>query len=146
MLRSLLRDLSLFRSWLAVLLDSSHKLFPGRLAYKHELNAKEITAFDGNHLLIGEGEYGQVYGVKPTEKSPEFGNMIKLGTTQYGKSSAELCQIVDWDGSEVIFDIKGEIYPTVAGYLATQGRVITIDLSEGLGDQYDPLQGHTIDR
>src|SRR5687767_15385005 len=146
MLRSLLRDLSLFRSWLAVVLDTSHKLFPGRLAYKHELNTIEITAFDGNHLLIGEGEYGQVYAVKPTEISPELGNMIKLGTTRYGKSSAELCQIVDWDGSEVIFDIKQEIYPKVAGYLATRGRIITIDLSQGLGDQYDPLQGHTIDR
>ena len=109
------------------MLDTSHKLFPGRLAYKHELNTIEITAFDGNHLLIGEGEYGQVYGVKPTELSPELGNMIKLGTTRYGKSSAELCQIVDWDGSEVIFDIKGEIYPKVAGYLATRGRLITID-------------------
>src|SRR5919106_6392446 len=146
MLRSLLRDLSLFRSWLAVVLDTSHNLFPGRFAYKHELNTIEITAFDANHLLIGEGEYGQVYGVKPTEKSPELGNLIKLGTTRYGKSSAELCQIVDWDGSEVIFDIKGEIYPKVAGYLATRGRLITIDLSEGLGDQYDPLQGHTKDR
>src|SRR5688500_2561521 len=146
MLRSLLRDLSLFRSWLAVVLDTSHKLFPGRLAYKHELNTIEITAFDGNHLLIGEGEYGQVYAVKPTELSPELGNMIKLGTTRYGKSSAELCQIVDWDGSEVIFDIKREIEPQVAGYLASKGRLITIDLSQGLADQYDPLQGHTSDR
>jgi hypothetical protein len=133
-------------SWLAVVLDTSHKLFPGRFAYTHELNTIEITQFDGNHLLIGEGEYGQVYAVKPTENSPELGNMIKLGTTRYGKSSAELCQIVEWDGSEVIFDIKGEIYPKVAGYLATRGRLITIDLSQGLGNQYDPLQGHTIDR
>src|SRR5687767_15507634 len=146
MLRSLLRDLSLFRSWLAVVLDTSHKLFPGRLAYKHELNTIEITAFDGNHLLIGEGEYGQVYAVKPTELSPELGNMIKLGTTRYGKSSAELCQIVDFEGSEVIFDIKQEISPQVAGYLASKGRLITIDLSQGLADQYDPLQGHTSDR
>ena len=128
------------------MLDTSHKLFPGRFAYKHELNTIEITAFDGNHLSIGEGEYGQVYAVKPTELSPELGNMIKLGTTRYGKSSAELCQIVDWDGSEIIFDIKGEIYPKVAGYLATRGRLITIDLSQGLGDQYDPLQGHTSER
>ena len=92
------------------MLDTSHKLFPGRLAYKHELNTTEINDFDGNHLLIGEGAYGQVYAVKPTALSPELGNMIKLGTTRYGKSSAERCQIVDWVGSEVIFDIKGEIY------------------------------------
>ena len=146
MLRALLRDLSRFRSWLAVVLDTSHKLFPGRLAYRYELNTIEITGFAGNHLLIGEGEYGQVYAVQPTEKSPELGNMIKLGTTRYGKSSAEVCQLVDWDGSAFIFDIKGEIYPTVAGYLATRGRLITIDLAQGLGDQYDPLQGHTSER
>src|ERR687894_3008283 len=146
MLKQFLKLFSQLVSWLAVVLDTSHKLFPNRLAYKHELINHEITAFDGNHLLIGEGEYGQVYAVKPTENSPELGNMIKLGTTRYGKSSAELCQIVDWDGSEVIFDIKGEIYPKVAGYLASRGRLITIDLSQGLGDQYDPLQGHTKDR
>ena len=70
MLRSLLRDLSRFRSWLAVVLDTSHKLFPGRLAYKHELNTIEISAFDGNHLLIGEGEYGQVYGGKANRIKP----------------------------------------------------------------------------
>src|SRR5918998_6688406 len=145
MFTRLLKIFSQWISWLAVVLDTSHKLFPGRLAYKHELNTIEITVFDGNHLLIGEGEYGQVYGVKPTEKSPELGNMIKLGTTRYGKSSAELCQIVDWEGSEIIFDIKREIYPQVAGYLATKGRVVNIDLSKGLG-QYDPLQGHTSER
>src|SRR5688572_27406264 len=146
MLTRLFKIFSQWVSWLAVVLDTSHKLFPGRLAYKHELNTIEITAFDGNHLLIGEGEYGQVYAVKPTEKSPELGNMIKLGTTRYGKSSAELCQIVDFDGSWIIFDIKREIYPKVAGYLATKGRLINIDLSQGLGDQYDPLQGHTSER
>jgi len=90
MLTRLFKIFSQWVSWLAVVLDTSHNLFPGRFAYKHELNTIEITAFDGNHLLIGEGEYGQVYAVKPTEKSPELGNMIKLGTTRYGKSSAEL--------------------------------------------------------
>jgi type IV secretory pathway TraG/TraD family ATPase VirD4 len=146
MLRWLFKVLSLGISLLSAFLDTSQKLFPGRLAYKHELNNIEITAFDGNHLHIGEGEYGQVYAVKPTENSPELGNMIKLGTTRYGKSTSELCQIVDWEGSEIIFDIKREIQPKVAGYLATKGRVINIDLSKGLGDHYDPLQGHTSER
>ena len=41
--------------------------------------------------------------------------MMKLGTTRCGKSAAEVCQIVDWEGSEIIFDIKREIYPQVAG-------------------------------
>jgi hypothetical protein len=38
-----------------------------------------------------------VYAVKPTKKRRELGNIIKLGTTRCGKSSAELCQIVDFD-------------------------------------------------
>jgi len=75
-----------------------------------------------------------------------FENSIKLGTTRFGKSTAELCQIVDWDGSQIIFDLKREIQPKVAGYLATKGRLINIDLSRGLSDQYDPLQGHTSER
>src|SRR5687768_10070071 len=146
MFKRVFKVLSLVISWLDVFFDTSKKLYPGRMAYKHELNNLEITDFDGKHLHIGEGEYGQVYAIKPTTKRRELGNIIKLGTTRCGKSSAELCQIVDWDGSAIIFDIKREIYPKVAGYLATKGRLINIDLSRGLGDQYDPLQGHTSER
>jgi hypothetical protein len=146
MLKRVFKLLSLVISWLEAFFDTSQKLYPGRLAYKHELNILEITDFDGNHLHIGEGDYGQVYAIKPTKKRRELGNIIKLGTTRCGKSRTELCQIVDWDGSEIIFDIKREISPQVAGYLATKGRLINIDLSKGLGDQYDPLQGHTSER
>jgi hypothetical protein len=146
MLKRVFTWVSLVLSWLDAYFDTSQKLYPDRLAYKHELNTLAITDFDGKHLHIGEGNYGQVYGVKPTKKRRELGNIIKLGTTRCGKSSAELCQIVDFDGSEIIFDIKREIYPKVAGYLATKGRVINIDLSRGLGNQYDPLQGHTSTR
>ena len=146
MLTRLFQSISLWESRFSAWWDTSKKLYHDRLAYKHELNNLEITTFDGNHLLIGEGEYGQVYAVLPTKKSPELGNVIKLGTTRYGKSTAELCQIIDWEGSEIIFDIKREIYPKVAGYLETRGCLINIDLSQGLGDQYDPLQGHTTER
>ena len=146
MLRGLFRVVSLVISWLDAFFNTNKKLFPARLAYKHELNDLKITEFNGNHLYIGEGEYGQVYAVLPTKKRRELGNMIKLGTTRCGKSTAELCQIVDWEGSAIIFDIKREIYPKVAGFLATKGRVLNIDLSRGLGNRYDPLQGHTSER
>ena len=146
MLTHFFKGVSKAMSRLSAFLDTSEKLYQDRLAYKHELSNLEITPFDGNHLLIGEGEYGQVYGVLPTKKRQHLGNMMKLGTTRCGKSTAEVCQIVDWEGSEIIFDIKREIYPQVAGYLATRGRVLNIDLSRGLGNQYDPLQGHTSER
>jgi len=146
MLTRLFQSISLWESRLLAWWDTSEKLYPDRLAYKHELNNLEITAFDGNHLLIGEGEYGQVYGVLPTKKRQHIGNIMKLGTTRCGKSTAEVCQVVEFEGSEIIFDIKREIYPLVAGYLATKGRVLNIDLSRGLGNQYDPLQGHTTER
>ena len=140
MLRSLLREISQYRSWLAAFLDTSHKLYPDRLAYKHELNPLKSRLCREPPLDWRRGLWPGVCRVT-NKKTPELGNMIKLGTTRYGKSSAELCQHVDWEGSEIIFDIKGEIYPEVAGYLATRGRLLTIDLSRGLGNQYDPLQG-----
>jgi type IV secretory pathway TraG/TraD family ATPase VirD4 len=146
MLTRLIKLLSVGISWIAAFLDTSQKLYPGRLAYKHELNNLAITEFDGTHLQVSEGDYGQVYAVKPTAKRREVGNIIKLGTTRCGKSTAELCQIVDFEGSELIFDIKREIYPKVAGYLATRGRVLNVDLSRGAGNHYDPLQGHTSER
>jgi hypothetical protein len=97
MLKRACQWLSLVLSWLAAYFDSSKKLYPDRLAYQHELHPLAITDFDGKHLHIGEGDYGQVYAVKPTKKRRELGNIIKLGTTRCGKSSAELCQIVDFD-------------------------------------------------
>ena len=135
MLKRLWKAFRLWISWLAVVLDTSHHLYSGRLAYTHELNDLEITTFDGKFLHIGEGAYGQVYAVKPTKKRRELGNIIKLGTTRCSKSSAELCQIVDIDGSGIFFDIKREIRPKVAGYLETRGRVIDIDLSRGFGNE-----------
>ena len=61
MLRGLFRVVSLVISWLDAFFNTNKKLFPARLAHKHELNDLEITEFNGNHLYIGEGEYGQVY-------------------------------------------------------------------------------------
>ena len=58
MLTRVFKLLSLILSWLEVFFDTSQKLYPGRLAYKHELHTLTITQFDGNHLHIGEGEYG----------------------------------------------------------------------------------------
>ena len=98
MLTRLFQSISLWESRLFAWWDTSEKLYHDRLAYKHELNNLAINDFDGNHLLIGEGEYGQVYGVLPTKKRQHIGNMMKLGTTRCGKSTAEVCQIVDWEG------------------------------------------------
>src|SRR5687767_5202009 len=68
MLTRFLKSASVARSRLAAFLDTSHKLYPDRLAFKHELTTLAITGFDGRHLHIGEGEYGQLYGVVPTKK------------------------------------------------------------------------------
>ena len=76
MLTRVFKLLSLVISWLEAFFDTSQKLYPGCMAYKHELNNLEITDFDGKHLHIGEGDYGQVYAIKPTTKRAELGNII----------------------------------------------------------------------
>ena len=70
MFKRVFKLLSLVISWLDVFFDSSKKLYPGRMAYKHELHTLAITQFDGNHLLIGEGEYDQVYAYQANDETP----------------------------------------------------------------------------
>ncbi len=45
MLKRVFKLLSLVISWLEAFFDTSQKLYPGRLAYKHELNILEITSY-----------------------------------------------------------------------------------------------------
>jgi len=94
-------------------------------------------------LLVGANLVKQFYVVRPTKARRELGNMLVVAPTRGGKGLLAVSQILTWQGSMIINDIKGDLFTQTAGYRATVGEVFVID-PRGVGHRYDPLQGkHT---
>jgi type IV secretion system protein VirD4 len=83
--------------------------------------------------------------VRPTTKRREIGNTLVVAPTRGGKGLLAISQLLSWQHSVVVNDIKGDLYTATAGYRSTLGPVFVIDPT-GIGHCYDPLQNkHTED-
>jgi type IV secretion system protein VirD4 len=83
--------------------------------------------------------------VRPTSRRQEIGNTLIVGPTRSGKGLLATSQLLSWNHSVIVNDIKGELFTQTAGYRATLGSVYVIDPT-GVGHCYDPLEGkHTED-
>ncbi len=78
--------------------------------------------------------------VRPTEKRREIGNTLIVGPTRSGKGLLAVSQLLSWQHSVVVNDIKGELFHATAGYRRTLGDVYVLDPT-GVGHSFDPLQG-----
>src|SRR4051794_24991860 len=96
-------------------------------------------------LLLGRTRFRHLLQVSATPKRRELGNLLVVAPTRGGKGLLATSQLLTWQHSVVVNDIKGELFAQTAGYRATLGKVFVIDPA-GVGHRYDPLQGkHTED-
>jgi type IV secretory pathway TraG/TraD family ATPase VirD4 len=51
-------------------------------------------------------------------------------------------QLLTWEGSVIVNDLKGELFDLTAGYRSRFSHIVVID-PRGLGQQFDPLAGRT---
>src|SRR6266700_7026392 len=115
-----------------------------RFAHRHELNRllSKDTCPDG--VLLGLRRdflfFKRFVVVRPTETRREIGNTLIVGPTRSGKGLLATSQLLSWQHSAVVNDIKGELYHATAGYRATLGEVYVIDPT-GIGHCFDPLEG-----
>jgi type IV secretion system protein VirD4 len=72
----------------------------------------------------------------------ELGNLLIVGPTRSGKGLLAISQLLTWEHSAIINDIKGELFAATAGYRTTIGEVFVLDPT-GVGHSYDPLLGKT---
>jgi type IV secretion system protein VirD4 len=93
-------------------------------------------------LLLGRASFHQIACVRPTSRRRELGNILVCAPTRAGKSLHAISQLLTWEGSCVVNDVKGELYAATAGFRRTFGKVYVIDPT-GFGNCYDPLQGKT---
>ena len=78
--------------------------------------------------------------VTPQLQRRELGNLLIVAPTRAGKGLLATSQLVTWNHSMIVNDIKGDLFTATAGYRSTLGDVFVLDPT-GKGHRYDPLAG-----
>ncbi len=121
-------------------LQSTQQLHHARLARINELTGLINIKPDPTGLLLGTHKFSNFLCVRPTKKRRELGNLLIVAPTRGGKGLLAVSQLLTWNHSVVVNDIKGELFAHTAGYRSTLGKVFVIDPT-GVGNRYDPLSG-----
>jgi type IV secretion system protein VirD4 len=126
-------------------LTSDNRLHKARFAHPFELRHLLTSTPPSCGLLLGNRKGRDFVTVRPTTTRREIGNLLIVAPTRAGKGLLATSQLLSWQHSVIVNDIKGDLYAATAGYRATLGKVFVIDPT-GIGNCYDPLQGkHTED-
>jgi type IV secretion system protein VirD4 len=81
----------------------------------------------------------KLIGIKSSKIRPELGHVLICGPTRSGKSLHLMCNLLNWSGSAVVVDIKGELHRLTSGHRAKFSDVVILDPS-GIGQRYDPFE------
>ena len=134
--------------WAAVcflLNRQDERLHTARFAKAAELTHLVSAHPPADGLLLGSRDPTHFLSVRPTQTRRELGNLLVVAPTRGGKGLLATSQLLSWQHSVVVNDIKGELFTQTAGYRSTLGSVFVIDPT-GIGHCYDPLRGkHTED-
>ena len=121
-------------------------LHTARFSFLHELVRlslpKGYIAEKLGVLLIGIGQFSQVFCVKPTRTQKELGNMFIIGKTRSGKGLSIGANLLRWPFPAVTNDIKREHWELTAGFRerGLGGKSFLFD-PRGNGHRFDPLEG-----
>ena len=139
-MKHLIYHLSLVLSRLSAIFPKAEDLHKDRFALDHEVDDLSTGTLPSDSLLLGVNHFSRVLSVRATPKRRELGNILIEAPTGGGKGLLAVSQLLTWEGSAIVFDIKGDLYKQTAGYRATLGQVFRFD-TRGFGHCYDPLLG-----
>jgi type IV secretion system protein VirD4 len=115
-----------------------------RFARQHELRSLLSRTPCPDGVLLGTIRYFLFFNrfvvVRPTKNRREIGNTLIVAPTRGGKGLLAVSQLLTWEYSAVVNDIKGELFHATAGYRKLLGDVFVIDPT-GVGHRFDPLHG-----
>src|SRR5437588_5677757 len=118
-------------------------LHRARFAKRHELAELVQKALCSDGVLLGKRNqwlfFNRYVVVRPTKNRREIGNTLIVAPTRAGKGLLAVSQLLSWEHSVIVNDIKGELFAATAGYRSRLGKVYVIDPT-GVGHCYDPLQ------
>ncbi len=117
-------------------------LHKARFAKHHELKELLSPLPPSDGVLLGTNRHllfiKRFVAVRPTKTRREIGNTLIVGPTRSGKGLLAVSQLLSWQYSVIVNDIKGELFYQTAGYRSRLGPVYVIDPT-GVGHCYDPL-------
>jgi type IV secretion system protein VirD4 len=114
--------------------DALHR---ARWAIGSEIEPIRSTTLPADGLLLGR-DRATWLAVRPVVRRKELGSVLVVGPTRSGKGLLATTQLLTWNHSVVVNDIKGELYQATAGFRASLGPVFVIDPA-GMGHRFDPL-------
>ena len=117
------------------------RLHRARFARFNELKKLLSGTPVSDGLLLGRLQFlHRFVCVRPQPERSELGNLLIVAPTRSGKGLLATSQLLTWQHSAIVNDIKGELFAATAGYRSTLGEVFVIDPT-GVGHRYDPLAG-----
>jgi hypothetical protein len=101
------------RVW-KVLFPQPEALHKDRFALTHEVSDLATDHLPKRSLLLGVNQFSRILHVQATPQRRELGNILIEAPTGGGKGLLAVCQLLTWDSSAIVFDIKGDLYnPTL---------------------------------
>jgi hypothetical protein len=145
-IQRLLYGLVVFFHRIIASFSGDKQLHNARFAHPHELTSLLSNELQTEtSLLLAVSHFNQPLHVRPTKTRRELGNLLVVAPTRGGKGLLAVSQLLTWQLSVIVNDIKGDLFQQTAGYRKLLGPVFVIDPT-GVGNRYDPLIGkHTED-
>jgi type IV secretory pathway TraG/TraD family ATPase VirD4 len=126
--------LAVVLSWLSAHFSKSDALYKDRFATDHEVADLSTDSLPSDSLILGINHFSRILHVRATENRQHLGNILIEAPTGGGKGLLAVSQLLTWQGSAVVFDLKGDLYEQTAGYRKGIGDVYRVD-TRGFGDE-----------
>jgi type IV secretion system protein VirD4 len=102
----------------------------------------DLSKLTGQEVLLGFA-YGEPLGLRMgLSGRKEMGHLSVVGPTRAGKGLHAIAELLNWRGSAVVIDIKGEFYNKTSGYRhqVMKQKVYALNPSSGAPtNQFDPF-------
>ncbi len=121
----------------------SQALHRARFAHTSEVWPLLSSSFAPHGVLLGTRRWllsKRLVTVRGTPQRPELGNLLIVAPTRSGKGLLAVSQLLTWQHSVIVNDIKGDLFTQTAGFRSLLGPVYVLDPT-GIGHHYDPLNG-----
>lgn len=120
----------------------SDRRYDAHFATPQELRSLTNNPMQGNGVMIGYA-YKELLTVRPgTAGKNEIGHFMWVGPNRSGKGLSITSNLLQWEGSAIVTDIKGEIFEATAAYrrdVLGQRIVVLNPSSEERSHRFDPF-------